>query len=345
MYTMPIRRGLARLGRRREFWHAAPALTSPPRPASTERDALAAAMDVGLAPGHPDATKRMVNAGIAGRRAPADKTRLTMAFYSGPQEAADARQSIPTAYWTVQPAPPGADGEAQVLLRGAVLVRVHGRHALAPARQTADSAESPGAPAPLSPELVAALEAPRTTPGRTLLQLLGADGTTALMTLTAAMALATAGIVVEVLLRGVIPSAGSWVWWKAPCAWALLVFVLVLLLLNSPSRQVCCAWATLQLRIALEKMPRLSDRYVQNRPTSDMADSQCTSCASCPTRWPVLTDAAELALTGGDCLAPASAPVAVLAVGLTVGLLAVQSVLTERDLRPHPRRRARSLLS
>ena len=39
-------------------------------------------------------------------------------------------RGIPAAFWSVRPAPPGPEGEAQVLLRGAVLVRIRGRRAV-----------------------------------------------------------------------------------------------------------------------------------------------------------------------------------------------------------------------
>jgi ATP-binding cassette subfamily B protein len=76
-----------------------------------------------------DATTRMtdaiVRAGGLGRGRPA--TRLFAACYDRARhQGAEAVQIIPEAYWTVRPAPPAPDGEEQVLLRGAVLVRVRG---------------------------------------------------------------------------------------------------------------------------------------------------------------------------------------------------------------------------
>ena len=39
-------------------------------------------------------------------------------------------RGMPVAFWSVQPAPPGPEGEEQLLLRGAVLVRIRGRRAV-----------------------------------------------------------------------------------------------------------------------------------------------------------------------------------------------------------------------
>jgi ATP-binding cassette subfamily B protein len=316
-----------------------------------ERGALAAALD------DPDwrplatldATTRLVSAMVrtGGVRRGRQATRLFMAFYERmQQESLHITQMLPEAYWTVRPAPHGPDGEAQVLLRGAVLVRVRGRRLPEPGRLDTDVPEAPEEPAPLSPELAAALEAPRTSPGRTLLRLLGADGVLAPTTLMATLALGATGVMSEVLLLRGLFALGQelgLVEQRLGAMGVLLVFVTALLLLELP-----LAAGTLRLgrrleaalRVAfLEKLPRLSDRYVQSRPTSDMAERSHSVH-----QLRLLPDLGgqflrllcELALTtaGIAWLAPASAPLAVLAAGLTLGLpLAVQPLLTERDLR------------
>jgi ATP-binding cassette subfamily B protein len=316
-----------------------------------ERGALAAALD------DPDwrplatldATTRLVSAMVraGGVRRGRQATRLFMAFYERTQQDhLNATQTLPEAYWAVRPAPPGANGEAQVFLRGAVLVRVHGRRLPQPGRTDADLPEHPGEPAPLSPELAAALEAPRTSPGRTLLRLLGADGIPAPTTLMAALALSATGIMIEVLLLRGLFALGrelGLVEQRLGAMGVLLVFVAALPLLELP-----LAAGTLRLgrrleaalRVAfLEKLPRLSDRYVQSRPTSDMAERSHSVH-----QLRLLPDLGgqclrllcELILTtaGIAWLAPSSAPLAVLAAALTLGLpLAAQSLLSERDLR------------
>jgi ATP-binding cassette subfamily B protein len=179
-----------------------------------------------------------------------------------------------------------------------------------------------------------------------LLRLLRADGLLTPMVLMAALALAAGGIVVEaLLLRGLFDLSRELglVQQRLGALAVLLVFMAALLGLELPvmagllrlGRQL-----ETRLRLAfLEKIPRLSDRYFQSRPTSDMAER---SHAVHQVRLlPVLGGQGvqllcEMVLTtvGILWLAPSSAPIAILAAVCTAGLpCAVQSVLTERDLR------------
>ena len=104
----------------------------------------------------------------------------------------EASNVPPPAYWPVRPAPPGPEGERRLVLRGAVLLQVRGPRA----------AEGAAARAPLSPELVAALEEAPSRPGRELLRLLAADDLLAPSALLVAFAIAAAAVVFEaVLLR------------------------------------------------------------------------------------------------------------------------------------------------
>ena len=100
-------------------------------------------------------------------------------------------RTIPSAYWSVQSAPPEAEGEEQLLLRGAVLVRVRGR---LPVEEAAAQL------AALSPELTAALTEPPIQPWREILRLLRADGLLTPAALLAALGLAAGGTVLEALL-------------------------------------------------------------------------------------------------------------------------------------------------
>jgi ATP-binding cassette subfamily B protein len=296
-----------------------------------------------------DATTRMVHAMVraGGLHRGRQATGVFEAFCERVwQEGAATTQTLPEAYWTVRPAPPGPDGEAQLLLRGAVLVRVRGRHQRHRAIQEQTAAESIGGPAPLSPELVAALAEPSTPPGRALLRLLRADGLLAPTALVAALALAAGSVVVEVLLfRGLFDLGRELglVEQRLGALAALLVFVAVLLLLELP---VAAGLFRLgrrleaRLRIAfLEKLPRLNDRYFQSRPTSDMAErshSMYQLRLLPDLGGQLLRLLCELALltAGIAWLDPLSAPVAGLAVAVAVGLpLAVRPLLTERDLR------------
>src|ERR687888_731318 len=52
---------------------------------------------------------------------------LKACFEQARREIPGEGKTIPNAYWLVRPAPPGPDGEEQLLFQGAVLVRVRGR--------------------------------------------------------------------------------------------------------------------------------------------------------------------------------------------------------------------------
>ena len=296
-----------------------------------------------------DATTRMVDAlvraGGLGRGRSAARLFATC-YERAQQQGLDAMQTIPEVYWTVRPAPPGADGEAHLLLRGAVLVRVRGRRQSSGSQQQEAPGEASSTPPPLSPELAAALAEPPSAPGWALLRLLRADGLLVPVVLMVALALAAAGVVVEVLLLrglfdlsrelGLVPQ-------RLGAMAALLVFLATLLGLElSMTAGLLRLGRQLETRLRLaflEKIPRLGDRYFQSRPTSDMAE-----------RSHAVHQVRLLPVLGGQCvqllcelvlltigiiwLAPSSAPVAILAAVSAVGLpCAVQPVLMERDLR------------
>jgi ATP-binding cassette subfamily B protein len=181
---------------------------------------------------------------------------------------AHGEEAIPARYWTALPAAPADDGEPQVRLRGAVLVRVRGPAAAA------------AGPRPLSPELVRALEEPEPRPWSTLVSLLGGDGLGGRVlraTLGVAVLGAAAGAVVEALLfRGLLHlgQALGVVQQRLGAAAALVGFLALLALVETSS-----AWGVARLgrrletrvRVAfLSKIPRLGDRYLSSRPVSDM---------------------------------------------------------------------------
>lgn len=256
------------------------------------------------------------------------------------EEAPDEAQAIPSDYWSVRPAPPGPEGEEQLLLRGAVLVRVRGR------RPKGEVPEEAGSLAPLSPEMVAALEEPPSRPGRELLSLLRADGLLAPLALVAALALAAGGVMLEaVLFRGLLdlPRELGLAEQRLGAIGALLIFLLVLLLLDlSIAAGVLRLGRRIEARLRmafLEKIPLLGDRYFQSRLTSDMAarSHSIHQLRLLPELGrELLRSAFGLVLTPmGICwLDPASGPVAALVAAISVGLpLAAQPLLVERDLR------------
>jgi ABC-type bacteriocin/lantibiotic exporter with double-glycine peptidase domain len=295
-----------------------------------------------------DAATRMVAAVLraGGLRRGGQVARvLDLCLERAREEPAGADESTPADYWMVRPAPSGPADEAQLLLRGAVFVRVRGRLPIAPSLAGGVS-ESLGGPAPLSRELAAALEEPPSRPGRDLLRLLRADGLLTPVALVTALLLATVGLVVEALLFRAFFDLGrelGLVGQRLGAIGVLLGFITALLLLEVPLATGLLRLGRhleARLRLAfLAKIPRLGDRYFQSRLTSDMAE--CCHTAHTLRLLPdlggqLLRSTFELILTavGIAWLDRASAPLAALAAALLLGLpLLAQPLLKERDLR------------
>jgi ATP-binding cassette subfamily B protein len=296
-----------------------------------------------------DAALRMVTTLVhaGGLRRGQQAARALEAYLAHPpSDAADHLPGIPAAFWSVQPAPPGAQGEAQVLMRGAVLVRVCGRHAVDHSVAVDGLSEPDGAPSQLSPELLAALAEPPSRPGRVLLQLLCADGLLTPAVLLLTLAVAAAGLVLEGLLWRSLIDLGRELGLSGQRLGAMgLVQALstVLLLLElGIAGGVLRAGRQLEVRLRmalLEKLPRLSDRYFHSRLTSDMAERSHSlhRIRLLPELGgQLLLVSCELVLTtaGIAWLDPASAPLAVLTAALALGVpLTVQPLLAERDFR------------
>jgi ATP-binding cassette subfamily B protein len=295
-----------------------------------------------------DAATRMVAAVVrAGglRRGRQAARGLERCFERARDEPMGEGESVPADYWMVRPAPPGPAGEAQVLLRGAVLVRVRGLRSIEPS-MAEEVSQRPWGPTLLSPELVAAVEEPPSRPGHELLRLLRADGFLAPAALMAALLLAAGGLVVEALLfRGFfalgreLGLAGQ----RLGAIGGLLAFIVALLLLEFPlATGLLRVGRHLEARLRLAflaKIPRLGDRYFRSRLTSDMAE-RCHTAHTLrllpDLGGQLLRSAFELVLTavGIAWLDPASAPLAGLATAFALGTpLLAQPLLKERDLR------------
>jgi ABC-type bacteriocin/lantibiotic exporter with double-glycine peptidase domain len=237
---------------------------------------------------------------------------------------------IPAEYWSVQPR-----GEDELLLRGAVLVRVRGRLE----KTAAETAQ-------LSPELVAALHEKPVKPGRELLKLLREDGVLTPTLLLFALLSASAGVILEaILFRGLfdlgrdLGLSGQ----RMGAAAALIIFLAGLLFLEFPvASSLLRLGRHLETRLRrafLEKIPRLGDRYFQSRLKSDMTER--SHMIHRIRRLPdlgsqLLRSTFELALTavGIAWLDPRSAPLAAAAAVVALALpLMVQPVVMERDLR------------
>lgn len=265
-------------------------------------------------------------------------------FDKARQDTPEAATAIPSDCWSVRTAPSGPNGEEQVLLRGAVLVHVRGRSA---ARLDVASAtgQKPHT-APLSPELVAALEEPPSQPGGELLRLLRADGLVSPIALGCALFLAAAGVMVEALLFRSLLSIGrelGLAGQRIGAMGALAGFVAALLLLEFPIAVGLLRMGRhleSRLRIAfLQKIPRLGDRYFHSRLNSDMAERShlIHRIRLLPQLGgELLRSSFELILTAAGIiwLDPGTAPIAILAAVFALALpLLAQPLLAERDLR------------
>jgi len=296
-----------------------------------------------------DAATRMVDTIVraGGLRSGRQAARvLTTFFEQSWRETTGEGTTVPHNYWLVQPAPYRPDGEEQLLLQGAVLVRVRGRRLRDRARAVDEASGSIDQAASLSPELIAALEEPPSRPGRELLGLLRADGLLAPAALTTAFVLAGGGVMIQALLfRGLFDLNRVLGLPEQRLGGMGLLLILLIALL-------CLALAIAsgllrlgrhlesRLRLAfLQKIPRLSDRYFQSRLTSDMAERSHSVQALrlLPSLGgQLMRSTLELALTtvGIIWLDPASAPLALLTAALAVGFpLVAQPFLAERDLR------------
>lgn len=284
-----------------------------------------------------DASSRMVAAIVRSRglRPGREAGKLLVSLFERSRaEAQTDGATVPAAYWSVRPTRPGPEGDEQLLLRGAVLVRVGGP-------RSADAAT----PA-LRPELAAALNEPRRGTLRDLLGFLRNDGLLGPNVLAAALAMATAGTMVEALLfRGLFALGAelALVPQRMAAVGLLLLLAGGLLLVELPIfAQLFRLGRRLEtrLRVAfLEKIPRLGDRYFHSRPISDMAERShgAHQVRLLPELGgQLLRLSMELVVTtaGIVWLDPPSAPVAITLSLLVFALpLAWLTPLGERDLR------------
>lgn len=249
---------------------------------------------------------------------------------------------VPASYWSVQPVSPQVEGEEQLSLRGAVLVRIRGR-----LRDAApETASGPARGAPLSPELAAALsEAPR-RPAFDILHAMRGDGTLAWSAFLLSAFVAAAATVFEGLLfRGLFDAGRRLVLppQRAAAVAVVAFFLLAITLLELPAALIVRQFGRrleTQLRVAfLLKIPRLGLRYFHSRPTSDMAER--AHVTHLLRQWPdvgarLLRAMLEICSIGVGIiwLSPPSAPIVLLLAGASLGVpLAFQPALSERDMR------------
>lgn len=243
-----------------------------------------------------------------------------------------ASHLIPKRYWSVTPAP-AEDGDEQLLVTGAVLVRVR-------AKKQAETEEC------LGQELRAAVSAKPLQPGWELLRLLRQSNVGLSSLIIPALMIAALGTLIEALIfRGLfdISLDLSLPLQRMGAMAAACLFSLALLLLEIP---IFAAAVRLgrqienRLRIAfLEKIPRLGDRYFQSRLTSDMGERGHAThrLRHLPDLVrQLLRSVFELCATAAGIvwLEPSSLPWVILIVlAALLPALATQPMLAERDLR------------
>ncbi|MFO1080003.1 MAG: ATP-binding cassette domain-containing protein [Reyranellaceae bacterium] len=331
-FLAPLRERLADLGADRK---------------STARLVDAASADAGwFSFGALDASARLVGQVVAagGMGKGSDAVRLLETLF---QQTRDSPLNIfaivPPEYWSVSPNPDGTDPLRQaLLLRGAVLLRVD-RPAGSPRRGDAPEGATP---APLSPELAAALGERQETPLRSLWGLLREDGILAPLTLAGAMVIAAGATLVEALLFRGLFDIGTWLTLgsqRLAAVLGLLAFMGFMLAFQIPIIGESIRFGRrldARLRMALlRKLPRLTDRYFHSRPVSDMAErSHSIHLTRLLPGMGIhfVKSLCELGLTlaGIALLDPHSGALALLVALLAICIPAVfQPVINERDLR------------
>ncbi len=219
-----------------------------------------------------DAAARMVATVVRGNglRRGKEAASAVEAFYERARdESAEPTAILPAECWTVRPA---QAGDANLVLRGAVLVSIAG------VRERSEAEEDVAERAP-SADLALALSEPPARPGRELLALLRADGLLAPAVLVSLLALSAGAVLVEALLfRSLLGIGGSIAIpeQRLGAIVALCVFAGLLLALELPIAQRSLAIGRrleLRLRTALlGRIARLDDRYFRSRLVSDMAE-------------------------------------------------------------------------
>jgi hypothetical protein len=301
-----------------------------------------------------DASTRLVQSVVAGggiRRGLDSMKLLAAVFQQTCENVDDIYAIIPQAYWSAAPDPDSAEyGELRLLLRGAVVLKLSARQA------PTDPAHVSEPRSAMSPELAAALSEKPGHPMAQAWSLLKADGLLAPAALLGAMAIASGTTLIETLLfRGLfdlgallnLPSQ------RLAAVAVMMAFVALALLIQIPIAAEALRFGRhleTRLRMALlDKLPRLTDRYFQSRPISDMADR--SHSLHMIRQVPALgiqcfqsVFELLLALLGIALIDPASLPLAALVVVSAMAMPALlQPVLNERDLRVQSWRRAHVL--
>jgi ABC-type bacteriocin/lantibiotic exporter with double-glycine peptidase domain len=245
---------------------------------------------------------------------------------------------VPPSYWSVRPIENDAKN---LLLRGAVLVRVKGVH-----KDRSEAHNRTKSKSTIRKAVARELQTNEISPLVRLWKYIAADGYATLAMILVALALSAAGVIAEaIMFRGLVdlgPSLGVRTQ-RLGAAGMFLLLAFALLLLDWIAATGYLRMGRRlesRLRIALlHKLPRLGDQYFRSRLSSDLAERghaihelrHFTELGATAFRC-----GAELLFTtaGIVWLAPSSALAAVLCAAASIGVpLLAQPMLSERDLR------------
>lgn len=288
---------------------------------------------------HLDAATRLVTSLINAKAVYSgdEATVLFQRYLSDPQTFA-----IPATYWSVRDEHPLLEvPDGQLVLRGAVLMRVLGRLDAAEAGDDDEAEEA----LPLPSELAAALAEEPTHPLREIGRLLLADGWLIPGIILLALFLSTFSVTIEAMLFNslfAISQRLNFVSQRVGTIAVLFLFLGIAFLLEFPL-------ANMQLRMGrrletrlrirfLEKIPKLGDRYFHSRLTSDMTQRahelrQLRTLPGITIMWLRLGFQIVLTAVGVIWLNPGGVSLALLATAYAIGsAFVIQPVIIERDL-------------
>jgi ATP-binding cassette subfamily B protein len=244
--------------------------------------------------------------------------------------------AIPAEHWFARPGPPTVDGEAQLIIRGAVLVRVKGVQ-----RRQAEAAE-PAIPC----EIEAALHDEPIRPWRVLVGLVRASSRFGPCAIAAGLAVVASTVALEALLFRAIFDLDRLIGpieHRLVAALALIIFLFAIAMLEVPLVSATLHFGRhleVGLRLAfLQKLPKCNERYFRSRLTSDLAER--SHVVHTVRELPTVVGAFTLtcfhlaAVVAGIAWLDAASAVPAVAAALagTMLPLGVQPLLAEGDLR------------
>ena len=283
-----------------------------------------------------DASARMAQALVDARALSRRHAEAAFATLFHEAQAGRDQELIPSHYWSAH-----AQDDGQLLLSGAVLLRVLGRR-----HDERAGASQKAEPKKLPPELESALAEPSSQPVAELLRLLRKDGLLAPTALFSALGLSAMGKVFEAVLWLGLFELGRTLGLRHQLLMAMVTFMIFLLAMWALEWSMLRLGAGLgrrleaRLRITFfAKIPRLGDRYFSSRPISDMASRghDLHAISRLPRLGQRLLEVGmQLVLTavGLAWLDPNIAVLAVVAGLVAIALpLVLQKPLNEHDLR------------